>query len=481
KKPWDLSNNHHAVGKWSGVTTAKIGGANSLTYAITDIDLSAQGLKGQLPDSLFMLKHLKTLKLNDNQLTGNIGNMHVNKAIALTEVNLCGNQLTGDIYTFVSQLPALKKLDVSFNRLTDISKPIDKGINFTYNYQFFDHTTNELVVPNDAPVTDITVGVPFELPSNRLATYRHSNQDYGYTSNGLARFYHQNNYYDPWLNVWEFSKTDGKWNLYEGNSYILKAAKNKVEAYALGGNRQTILLRLTWTDGDVNADQTIDVTDLQSVIYYALNEAKPNGTMFNYTTADANSDNQINVSDIVGSVDYILGFAQSSSAHARIYNKVAEFSNNLLSVNGTSVTLTNADAVAALQLTISGCAARQIRVNEALRAGFSVSMRDVEDGVRVVIYSPAGNTLTAGEHELLMNLPTGATVYDVQLSDLEARHLGIRIVGDATAIDSLSFDNLQLDNLPVYDLMGRRVGKWHTLPTGIYIIHVNGKQYKVNK
>ena len=160
---------------------------------------------------------------------------------------------------------------------------------------------------------------------------------------------------------------------------------------------------------------------------------------------------------------------------------MAEISNNLLSVNGTSVTLTNADAVAALQLTISGCAARQIRVNEALRAGFSVSMRDVEDGVRVVIYSPAGNTLTAGEHELLMNLPTGATVSDVQLSDLEARHLGIRIVGDATAIDSLSFDNLQLDNLPVYDLMGRRVGKWHTLPTGIYIIHVNGKQYKVNK
>ena len=480
KKQWDLGNNHHAIGKWSGVTTAKIGGANSLTYAITDIDLSAQGLKGQLPDSLFMLKHLKTLKLNDNQLTGNIGNMRVNKAIALTEVNLCGNQLTGDIYTFVSQLPALKKLDVSFNRLTDISKPIDKSISFTYNYQFFDHTTNELVVPNGAPVTDITVGVPFELQPNRLATYRHSNQDYGYTSNGLARFYHQNSYYDPWLNVWEFSKTDGKWNLYEGNSYVLKAAKNKVEAYALGGNRQTILLRLTWTDGDVNADQTIDVTDLQSVIYYALNEAKPNGTMFNYTTADANSDNQINVSDIVGSVDYILGFAQSSGAHARIY-KVAEISNNLLSVNGTSVTLTNADAVAALQLTISGCAARQIRVNEALRAGFSVSMRDVEDGVRVVIYSPAGNTLTAGEHELLMNLPTGATVSDVQLSDLEARHLGIRIVGDATAIDSLSFDNLQLDNLPVYDLMGRRVGKWHTLPTGIYIIHVNGKQYKVNK
>lgn len=481
KKPWDMSNNHHASGKWSGITTAKIGGANSLTYAITDIDLSAQGLKGQLPDSLFMLKHLKTLKLNDNQLTGDIGKMRVNKAVALAEVNLCGNQLTGDIYPFASQLPALKKLDVSFNRLTDISKPIDKGINFTYNYQFFNHSTYELFVPNGAPVTDITVGVPFELPPHRLATYRHSNQDYGYSSNDLARFYHQNSYYTPWPNVWEFYKTDGKWNLYGGNSYVLKAAKDKVEAYAIGGNHQTILLRLTWTDGDVNADQTIDVTDLQSVIYYALNTAKPNGTMFNFTTADANSDDQINVSDIVGSVEYILGYVKPSGAHARIYNKVAEHCDNLLSVNGTSVTLSNVDAIAAMQLTVSGCTARQIRINEALRARFSVSMRDVEDGVRIVIYSPAGNILAAGEHELLMNLPTGAFVSGVELSDLDARHLGIRIVGDATAIDSLSLDKLPLDNLPIYDLMGRRVGSWHTLPTGIYIIHVNGKQYKVSK
>ena len=481
KNPWDMSNNHHASGKWQGVVTAKIGGANSLTYAITDIDLSARGLRGELPDSLFMLKHLKTLKLNDNQLSGDIGKMRVNKAIALTEINLCGNQLSGDIYPFASQLPALKKLDVSFNRLTDISKPIDKGISFTYNYQFFDHTTNELVVPNGAPVTNITVGVPFELPTNRLATYRHSNQDYGYSSNDLARFYHQNSYYTPWPNVWEFYKTNGKWNLYEGNSYVLKAAKDEVEAYALGGNHQTILLRLTWTDGDVNADQTIDVTDLQSVIYYALNTAKPNGTMFNYTTADANGDEQINVSDIVGSVEYILGYVRPSGAHARRYNKVSGYSDNLLSVNGTSVTLSHVDAVAALQLTVGGCTARQIRINEALRARFSVSMRDVEDGVRIVIYSPAGNILAAGEHELLMNLPTGAIVSDVELSDLDARHLGIRIVGDATAIDSLSLDKLPLDYLPIYDLMGRRVGSWHTLPTGIYIIHVNGKQYKVSK
>ena len=481
KKPWDVSNNHHSSGKWPGVTTAKIGGANSLTYAITDIDLSAQGLKGQLPDSLFMLKHLKTLKLNDNQLTGDIGKMRANKAVALAEVNLCGNQLTGDIYPFASQLPALKKLDVSFNRLTDISQPLDKGINFTYSYQFFDHTTNELVVPNGAPITDITVGVPFGLQPNRLATYRHSNQDYGYSSNDLARFYHQNDYWTPWPNVWEFYKTNDKWNLYEGNSYVLRATKGKAEAYALGGNRQTILLRLTWTDGDVNADQTVDVTDLQSVIYYALNNAKPNGTMFNYTTADANSDNQINVSDIVGSVDYILGYVKPSGSPAHIYNKVIERGDNLLSVNGTTVTLANTDNVAALQLTVNGCTARQIRVNEALRTGFSVSMRDVENGVRVVIYSPAGNILTAGEHELLMSLPAGATVSEVYLSDIDACRLGVRIVGDATAIDNLSFDKSQLDTLPIYDLSGRRLGSWQTLPSGIYIIHVNGKQYKVSK
>ncbi|MBQ3630342.1 MAG: leucine-rich repeat protein [Prevotella sp.] len=479
---WDLDNNHYATGKWAGVTTVE---SSTDLYRITGINLSAQGLTGQLPDSLFLLKQLQTLNLSNNQLTGNIGTLFNGKsadALApLTELYLQGNLLTGDIYPFASKLTTLTKLDVSYNRLTDISQVIPKTTltNFTYNRQFFDYATSELVVPSNAPVTDVTVGVPFTLPTNRLSTYRHSNQDFGYTSNDLARFYHTNSYYTPWPNVWEFYKTDGQWNLYTSN-YPLKAEKDKVLAYSIGGNQQTILLRLTWTDGDVNADQTVDVTDLQSVIYYALNDAKPAGVMYNFACSDTNGDEKINVSDIVGTVDFLLGFEQPSGSRARINNMVSPESSNLITVSGSSVTLANSDEVAALQLTVSGANSRQLNVSNALRAGFSVTMRDVVDGVRIVVYSPAGNTLAAGEHELLNSLPTGATVSDVYLSNAEARHLGVTVVGDtATGVGSVAV--IQQQTGQVYDLQGRPVGPWHSLPQGVYVVNVNGKQFKVKK
>lgn len=479
---WDLDNNHYTIGKWAGVTTVE---SSTDLYRITGINLSAQGLTGQLPDSLFLLKQLTTLNLSNNQLSGNIGTLLNGKsadALApLTELYLQGNLLTGDIYPFASKLPTLTKLDVSYNRLTDISQVIPKTTltNFTYNRQFFDYATSELVVPSNAPVTDVTVGVPFTLPTNRLSTYRHSNQDFGYTSNDLGRFYHTNSYYTPWPNVWEFYKTDGEWNLYTTN-YPMKATKNKVHAYSIGGNQQTILLRLTWTDGDVNADQTVDVTDLQSVIYYALNDAKPANVMYNFACSDTNGDEKINVSDIVGTVDYLLGFEQPSGSRARINNMVSPESSNLITVSGSSVTLANSDEVAALQLTVSGANSRQLNVSNALRAGFSVTMRDVVDGVRIVVYSPAGNTLAAGEHELLNSLPTGATVSDVYLSNAEARHLGVTVVGDtATGVGSVAV--IQQQTGQVYDLQGRPVGPWHSLPQGVYVVNVNGKQFKVKK
>ena len=34
---------------------------------------------------------------------------------------------------------------------------------------------------------------------------------------------------------------------------------------------------------------------------------------------------------------------------------------------------------------------------------------------------------------------------------------------------------------PVFDLNGRRLGAWDTLPEGVYVIRMNGKQYKVKK
>jgi hypothetical protein len=244
----------------------------------------------------------------------------------------------------------------------------------------------------------------------------------------------------------------------------------------------TYIIRFDWKDGDANADQTVDVTDLQSIIYYALNDGKADGQMFNFTTADVNSDEKINVSDIVGSVDYILSYVEDDLAQVPYYyNRAPASQHNVLTVDGNNIVLTHADAVAALQLTITGVALGQLRVSEALKSQFSVALREVAGGVRMVVYSAEGHALTPGIHQLLTDLPAGAEVTDVRLSDAQARHLDVTNEGGLTDIRSIMSEQLIDSEAPVFDLNGRRLGAWDTLPEGVYVIRVNGKQYKVKK
>jgi hypothetical protein len=492
---WDMTNNHHAAGKWPGVTTNHIG--NSKTYFITAVSLPEKGLNGNLPDSLFLLPHLKTLDLSNNALRGNISTFRVREGSALTEVNMKGNRLTGDLYPFAAQLPNATKLDVSYNQLTDISQPIPKGklTDLITDMQFIDPGTYQVRVDSGsaAVITDLTPGVPVAIALPTIMTYNHNAQDYSRVPSDLARIYKNGSSFSI---DWELRKNgDGLWNLYQDNSnYVLRAPKGEVLAYTNHGSwweNHTVLVRFDWQDGDVNADQTVDVSDLQSVIYYALRDRKPEQQMFNFTTADVNSDLAINVSDVIGSVDYVLGYEEPAGARgADGLNGTTEATGipSLLTVNGATVTLSSNAEVAALQLTITGCSKSQVVVNSDLRSRFAVAMRNVADGVRIVIYSASGKALPVGDHELFtVEQPNcelctlNCELTNVRLTDAQARRLPVTILdGTVTAVPYVATESQQTEQ-QVYDLSGRPVGSWPTLPAGLYIINVNGKQYKVRK
>jgi hypothetical protein len=81
---------------------------------------------------------------------------------------------------------------------------------------------------------------------------------------------------------------------------------------------------------------------------------------------------------------------------------------------------------------------------------------------------------------LLVNLPAGATVIDARLADAQARRLPVTILDDTSAVPYVALTTQQTGQ-QVFDLSGRPVGPWNTLPSGIYIVKANGKQYKVKK
>ena len=164
----------------------------------------------------------------------------------------------------------------------------------TGSVQFVDYQTKQVV--EGAPVIDITPGIPAAIESNTLQTYRHEYGDYNFDFSDLYRHYLNKN--GDWRESgWELTRNSNKfWTLYAGSSNRpLKAPKGVPVVYTHGSpwwSHLTYIIRFNWKDGDVNADQTVDVTDLQSVVYYALNDGKANGQMFNFTTADANNDDK---------------------------------------------------------------------------------------------------------------------------------------------------------------------------------------------
>jgi Leucine-rich repeat (LRR) protein len=484
KTSWDLTNNHNPNGKWPGVSTAKRGSETSLIYGITDIDLSAMGLTGQLPESIFRLKDLKTLNLSYNHISGNAGEIinaiADNKRAPLTDLNLRGNEITGDAFAIASALPELTKLNLSYNQLTDVSQVIDKTTltDLNMEMQFIDWYTKQPVAAAAEVAQDMTAGVPAAIKLPTTFTYRHSYQDFNRDPSNLYRPYCTNIDYNYWNNTYELAKTDGLWNMDTYDTRMLRAPKNQPVAYAM--DWLTVILRFTWEDGDVNADQTVDVTDLQSVLNFAFNERKYNGELFNFADADCNSDNVINVSDVVGNVERILAYTPADAKRARRIYKVQENTTNVISMESTDLMLHNTDAVAAMQLTIVNASQHDISVSSDLRNRFTVMMRQIDDGVRIVIYSVDGHTLQSGNHTLLCELPAGAIVTDVCLSDADAHHLGFTIDGaEATSIDQLTLNGNR--DIQVYDLSGRRTASWQSLPSGVYVIRVNGKQYKVKK
>ena len=482
KNPWNVTNNLHTTGKWHGVTTV-VDEQDEEVYHIAEIDLTEQGLVGPLPKSLFTLPTLTKINMSHNAIEAKVDTMLTDENTVITELNMEGNHLKGDLYPFVSKLPNLTNLNVSYNWLTAYSKKtsntkLSNG-NMYRGYQFVDWKTKEVVVPEelaDEVIIDFTPGTPIEIQSNTLQIYRHEYGDYELSFNNLYPLSGTSYYSEGCL-----SKTDGMWDVYK--SYIFKAPKGLV-AYTHTMpwySYITYIFRLNWKDGDVNADQTVDVADLQNVVYYALNDSKPSGQLYNFTAADMNGDSKINVSDIVGTVSTILDYdGDEEPSGARIYNKVENDGRNIIKATANGLLIAHADEVAALQLTISGARASQLTVGADLKSRFTVSMRDVADGVRLVIYSPMGETLAPGESLLLSGMPAGAAVTDARLVDAEANRLSVTYT-NTTSIDELTADDQFLEGTQIYDLSGRRVGKWHTLPAGVYIVNLNGKQFKVRK
>ncbi len=103
------------VGEWFGVSTDSQG-------AVTGLDLTDNGLAGELPPQLGNLVDLQRLRLNYNELTGSIPT-ELGALSDLADLYLAGNRLTGPIPLVLAKLPSLSRLWLDYNELTGSIPP----------------------------------------------------------------------------------------------------------------------------------------------------------------------------------------------------------------------------------------------------------------------------------------------------------------------------------------------------------------------
>ena len=155
-----------AVASWSGVS---IGGDGR----VTGLDLSENGLSGELPPALGSLGSLTQLNLSGNQLGGELPT-ELGRLIGLTELHLHSNQLEGRLPAELGFLTGLTVLRVDNNQL-DGSLPAELG-NLADLTELHLHTNR------------LSGQLPAELSSlaNLTELWLHDNQFSGELPSGLG-------------------------------------------------------------------------------------------------------------------------------------------------------------------------------------------------------------------------------------------------------------------------------------------------------
>lgn len=435
-KTWRIGSNAVTSTGWPGVTFDEEG-------HVLAIELQNNNLRGNLPTEGMEMKSLRTL-------------------------NLSGNSLNGDVAAFCKLLPALETLNLGYNLFTELTGVLPAHItslnlqNQREGYSLSTFTQQEWAMGDK--LADIKLG--------SLIAYDHQNQNF--EAHPTLRIYTtDNNSY-----VGEMRYSDGAYHYYLSGTYTY-ASGTEFCIRSNDGVAQNNRLRakLTWTKGDVNADASVDVLDAQQTLNYIMGTQNGN---FNYPAADTYEGGGINVQDVVATINIFIGSNDNAdrkslmAAQRRWTESMGEgtSTHNVLSVEDGALWLDASDQVAALDITLAGVRANDVKLAMS-KQRYQLVTHNTANGVRVVIISTTGDIISG--RTKLLRLAKPARVEQAMAADIDAQPVGVAFDGQTTDIDAITTDADSRD--AVYSIDGRKLNG--VAGEGIYI--VNGKKKAINR
>ena len=435
-KTWRIGSNAVTSTGWPGVTFDEEG-------HVLAIDLQNNNLRGTLPIEGMEMKSLRTL-------------------------NLSGNSLSGDVAAFCKLLPALETLNLGYNLFTELSGVLPAHItslnlqNQREGYSLSTFTLQEWAMGDKQ--ADIQLGT--------LIAYDHKNQNF--EAHPTLRIYTtDNNSY-----VGEMRYTNGAYRYYLSGTYnYASGTEFCIRSYEGVAQNNRLRAKLTWTKGDVNADASVDVLDAQQTLNYIMGTQNGN---FNYPAADTYQGGGINVQDVVATINIFIGSNDNAdlkslmAAQRRWTESMGEEAStaNVLSVEDGALWLDATDQVAALDITLAGVRANDVKLAMS-KQRYQLVTHNTANGVRVVIISTTGDIISG--RTKLLRLAKPARVEQAMAADIDAQPVGVAFEGQTTDIDTITTD---VDSREaVYSLDGRKLNG--VAREGVYI--VNGKKKAINR
>lgn len=463
KNKWDFSMGIKGAKNLYGVTFKE--------GHVVSIVLDNNNLAGTFPFGLLDLPYIESINVSYNNLNGDAGQglrsytkEHPDAGKSLKSLKINSNQIEGNIGLMASLLPSLTDLDAAGNRFSEVSPMINKAVNVDLGAQVLDCEI-------DLSLKDMTAAsLSNQLPP--IVLYNHNKQTFGpdirlhvYSS---GYYYHMYMY----LTGLECSESNGNISFsggsigidgtgdFRGKSSDLLSVDND-GCYDVPWGC-TLTARLSFEQGDGNFDGQVNILDVQSMIRYIMENLgyQP----YNFTASNLWQDEQINLQDIICLVNLLLEMdSELSSARRKAPSQQTESDASIYVQNGL-VMLNTSKPVAAIDLYIKGVDSFNGEYN-LVNAGMSFVTRKKADGVHIIAYALNGSYIPVGSSVVGSIGKESAVISFAMLSDPEANAISVTNNRNTTGIETVS-SSIQ-DNRAIYDLQGRKVNV--TPHKGLYI------------
>lgn len=449
-QPWDVSQGMSSVSTLNGLTIEK--------GHVTGLDLSGQELTGIFPYFLLSFPSLHKVNLANNHLSGDIGlgtyafaQQNPLLTLALEDVDISGNQFTGNIGIFANCFANLTSLDASHNCLEDVYPLIPTTVT---SLDISSQTISRVVplVLSSLSLEDLATSIP------SILFYDHTNQTFRTDINFLCSTKD-----NDWAIV--LASKNGQLGMLlasEQNSYYGESGDTlSVAVINDEGSREgsTFFVKLEFDDGDGNFDGMVNILDLQTSILYIM-EKYLTGP-YNFTAANLWKDEQINVQDIISLVNLLMSNETTDTEQTAAARRNAPSINAVTAeaevyVQGNKLILNTVQPVAAFDIVVSD--ANSINLERDIElAGITVSTKVQRDGLHIIGYALNGACIPSGI-STIGTLDSHASVRRAMLSDSEANAISVTFDGTTTGININEDGNLKTEDA-IYDLQGRKVNK----------------------